>query len=253
MNPPPLVRFSDPTDAMAMEAERFGAPSAIGSCLAWETTSCLVVPRRLVRRAGFAEAAPELARRGFPVVVRSSGGGIVPQGSGILNLSIVVPLDPGERAPSPDFRWLCRPLRALLAVHGVGAEVGRVPGSFCDGAHNVVISGRKLAGTAQRRGRTTALLHVVLLVNPVLGPALDAIRTLRQHLGDGTPLRTDAHTSLAEHHTALSSPPRVAEALQHRFEAQLARRRHPGAEPDWHSATEAAVSLGTGLAQEGCP
>ena len=53
------------------------------------------------------------------------------------------------------------PLLALLEEHGLAGSYDFVPGLFCDGQYNLVIGGRKVTGTAQRRlapGRITTAL-----------------------------------------------------------------------------------------------
>lgn len=217
--------FADPLGAMSVEAEGFRRPGASGHCWVWTTAPCLVVPRTVTRRPGFEVVRECLLERGFPVVERGSGGGIVPQGPGILNVSVTVPIYPQGASTGLDYAWLCAPLCALVHSRGRVARLGAVPGSFCDGAHNVVVDNRKLAGTAQRRGSTSALLHAVVLVNPDLGPALAAIRMVRTHLGDPVPLRDDAHVSLADLSESMSDPTRVAREIQMRMDDSLASRR----------------------------
>src|SRR3546814_6489611 len=72
------------------------------ACL-WEADQSLVVPRTYRRHPPFAQACGQFARRGWPVAVRLSGGGLVPQGPGIVNLSMAyaakgVPLAPSDAA-----------------------------------------------------------------------------------------------------------------------------------------------------------
>jgi len=222
VNPSPYRWIGDPAQAMALEAEMFRRGG--GALAVWSTARCLVVPRSLSRRPGFAEACEDLLRRGFPVVVRSSGGGIVPQGPGILNVTITAPIGLHERSPTRDYAWLCAPLCALLAERGIPARRGLTSGSFCDGAHNVVVGDRKLAGTAQRRGRSTALLHLVLLVDPALQPVLDAIRRLRRGIGDLSPVRDEAHTTLATLGLAPANLSLVASEIGARFDRHLRQR-----------------------------
>ena len=218
-----LERIADPAQAMTMEANLFRRTDRL-ACIVWTTDRCLVVPNSMTRRPGFVEAQRRLDQRGFPVVVRASGGGVVPQGPGILNVTVKVPIARHERSPTADYGWLCAPLCDLVGAYGLDARRGHVPASFCDGADNVVVADRKLAGTAQHRGTTSALLHMVLLVNPELSPALDAIRYLRRYLGDTTPLDDNAHVSLASLTEALSDPAFVARELKTRLRKQLARR-----------------------------
>src|SRR3546814_11996852 len=50
------------------------------ACL-WEADQSLVVPRTYRRHPPFAQACGQFARRGWPVAVRRSGGGLGPQGA----------------------------------------------------------------------------------------------------------------------------------------------------------------------------
>lgn len=218
-------QIADPAAAMSRESSMFDQPGANGRLAMWSTRRCLVVPRSLSRRPGFEDAERALRRAGMPIVVRSTGGGIVPQGPGILNISIAVPISAHERAPHGDYAWLCRPLCDHLSDRGIDSRLGAVPGSFCDGAHNVVVDDRKLAGTAQRRGRSSALLHMVVLVEPELDGALDAVASLARALGIDVVCRS-AHTTLAGCTADSSSVAEVAAALLPRLQAHLRARVH---------------------------
>ncbi|MEM1416189.1 MAG: hypothetical protein AAGH15_14880 [Myxococcota bacterium] len=182
-----------------------------------------MVARSVSRRPGFERARAALAERRIPVVVRSTGGGVVPQGPGIVNLSATVPLSAARGATGADFARLCAPLQDWLGARGLASQLGHVPGSFCDGAHNVMVHGRKLAGAAQRRGRTHALLHMVVLVDTDLPSAVGAVRLLREHLGDAPP-RVDAHTTLAGLGMRPADLLTFAAELQRRFLGSAALR-----------------------------
>ncbi|MEL6186862.1 MAG: hypothetical protein AAFU79_19740 [Myxococcota bacterium] len=216
-----MEHFADPQAALAAEVEGLSPGRGGGSCRAWTTVRSMVVPRAMTRRGGFREAQASLEERGFPIVVRASGGGLVPQGPGILNISVTLPTRRHE-GPANDYAWLCGQLRAFVGGYGFDARTGAVPGSFCDGEHNVVVTGRKLAGTAQRRGQARSLLHAVILVDPELEPALEAVRCARAHLGDPAPLRSEAHVTLSELTETLSDPARVASELIARLQAGVA-------------------------------
>lgn len=130
---------------------------------------CLVVTRREARMEGFERACEILKREGWPVVVRASGGSCVPQGLGMLNLSIIHPRINGWNLDD-GYLLLCDLLARLLTSYGIEAETGEVPGSFCDGRYNLQIGGKKLVGTAQRwaggnRHQAAILAHACLLVD----------------------------------------------------------------------------------------
>lgn len=118
----------------------------------WDAPQGLVVPRTYAALPGFERACAVFADEGWPVSVRQSGGGVVPQGRGILNLSLAVPvvgrpLDHSEAL----YRLICEIIQAALAPMGIEARTEAVAGSFCDGRFNLAVGmpARKIVGTAQ--------------------------------------------------------------------------------------------------------
>jgi lipoate-protein ligase A len=155
----------------------------IGPCICIKVEPhCLIVTRREARMTNFAQACTTLASQGWPVVVRCSGGSCVPQGPGMLNLSLIHPrlkswtLEDG-------YLLLCELFSRLLTSYGIEAESGEVTGSFCDGRYNLQSGGKKLVGTAQRwtggnREQAAVLAHACLLVDLDLPEATDKINQL---------------------------------------------------------------------------
>ena len=102
-----------------------------------------------------------------PIATRSTGGTVVPQGQGTINISVFShhPRHPGIRET---YIALCQALMTGFATMGLETVVGARPGSFCDGDHNILLGGRKLVGTAQRwaigaDGSAICLHHCVIL------------------------------------------------------------------------------------------
>jgi len=162
---------------------------------------CLVVTRREARMPGFARAAEILAARGWPVVIRSSGGSGVPQGPGVLNLSLIYPR-PQHWRLEDGFLLLCQLLSDFLRTYGLQAETGEVPGSFCDGRYNLQVNGRKLVGTAQRWAGTArnpaVLCHACLLVDLNLADASAQLNHFYQLCGNPRQFVPTASTSLRQ-------------------------------------------------------
>ncbi|MDR5753370.1 MULTISPECIES: lipoyl protein ligase domain-containing protein [unclassified Caballeronia] len=176
----PAATSGNPLDA----EEALLAHAAAGRAVAhlWEAPVSLVVPRSYQRYATLDAARDAFAQRGCPVWLRLSGGGLVPQGPGILNLSLAYPLA-GTIGTMADAVYLH--LCAILAgaLHGLGIETNwrEVEGSFCDGRFNLAWGpagdARKIAGTAQYWRRVpqaagtrdeplyAVLAHAVLLVD----------------------------------------------------------------------------------------
>ncbi|AFT90381.1 lipoate--protein ligase family protein [Paraburkholderia phenoliruptrix] len=174
---------ADSSDPLAAEISLLSLAAA-GKCVAhlWQAPMSLVVPRSYRRFATLESTRADFARRGCPVFLRMSGGGLVPQGPGIVNLSLAYPVRGTVGAFSDVvYRHLCEILSEALGTLGLETHWQAVEGSFCDGRFNLAWGppgdARKIAGTAQywRAVRSGArgthapmhavLAHAVLLVS----------------------------------------------------------------------------------------
>ncbi len=223
-------------EGAACEAEWMACAAATGRAAAhlWHGEPGLVVPRSCTSLPGWPAAA-----RAHAVQVRASGGGVVPQGPGVLNLSLVWRAG-GSTGTTPSgteaiYRALCAELAAGLARLGLVVAPQAVPGSLCDGRFNLALAGRKLAGTAQswRRvaGQPVVLAHAVIVVDADPLALTEAANAFERDLGSGRHYRAEALTSVAQAwqgaHGAL--PPaglgeRLTAALAERFARVLAPR-----------------------------
>jgi hypothetical protein len=160
----------------------------------WTNPRCVVVPRSAV--------APDwVAHEGarVPVVRRLSGGGAVPNGPGILLISAILPHYAfSSPAPESGYQWFTALLVEALATLGIAADPGPVAGSFCDGRHNIRVTGRKIAGTAQRWRSAgpfpSTLLHAVLLTGGCRTSLTDLVRAVEPDRF----LRADRHVTAME-------------------------------------------------------
>lgn len=187
-------------DGMLREAAWLddAARSGRGVAHLWQGVPGWVVPRRTTALPAWPDV---LARHGNALQVRVSGGGLVPQGPGVWNLSLAWPAvaeTPGDMHAV--YAALCAALSRAVARLGVGAAPGPVRGSFCDGRWNLAVGGRKLVGTAQawRRvgGRQHVLAHAVIVVGADPAVLTDQANELEAELGNGRPYRAEALTCL---------------------------------------------------------
>jgi lipoate-protein ligase A len=187
-------------DGVVREAEWMANAAATGRAGAhlWQCEPGLVAPRSCTTLPGWAAAA-----RAHRVQVRASGGGVVPQGPGVLNLSLAWRAE--DAAPTNTvaiYRALCSELAAALARLGIDAKPQAVEGSFCDGRFNLAVAGRKLVGTAQswRRvaGQPVVLAHAVIVVDGDPLALTEAANAFERDLGSGRRYRADALTSVAQ-------------------------------------------------------
>jgi octanoyl-[GcvH]:protein N-octanoyltransferase len=158
----------------------------------WRTHRSLVVTPLLAHKPRFQSAADASALRGWPVVVRRTGGGPVPQGPQTLSISLAAAM-PRAQAPGidPAFTafagWLCDALRAC----GLAPEVGEIAGSCCPGRYDIAVGGKKIIGIAQRRrlGRhgdtllTAVLVHAMLWFEGNLDAGIDALERFLEEAG----------------------------------------------------------------------
>lgn len=207
---------------VAHEAEWLAGSAALGLASAhlWAARTGIVVPRRYTALPGWAAAAAD-ARHG-ELQVRASGGGLVPQGPGVWNLSLAWPA-PGAAPTGTDtvYRELCSALAAALARLGVSASPQAVSGSFCDGRYNLAVQGRKIVGTAQawRRagGVPMVLAHAVIVVDADPVALTARANAFEAALGTATRYREDAVTSVGLACGAADIERRTITALAEQF------------------------------------
>jgi octanoyl-[GcvH]:protein N-octanoyltransferase len=158
----------------------------------WRTHRCLVVTPLLAHRPRFQSAAEASAARGWPIVVRRTGGGPVPQGPQTLSISLAT-TTPRAHAPGIDpafiqfAGWICDALRAC----GLAPEIGEVEGSCCPGRYDIAVGGRKIIGIAQRRRQgkhgdqllTATLVHAMLWFEGSLDRGIDALERFLDEAG----------------------------------------------------------------------
>ncbi|TAN27690.1 MAG: lipoate--protein ligase family protein [Castellaniella sp.] len=182
-----------------------GVDGAVG-CI-WQAPQGLVVPRTYAAHPGFGDVRAELADQGWPVHIRQSGGGVVPQGPGILNISLAQrftgrPLDHADAF----YRHLCALLQASLFDFGIEARAQAVEGSFCDGRYNLAVGSpaRKVAGTAQLwrhiPGRASTqqigIVHAMILAQCDTALATARANQLETALGSGRRYQLESVDSL---------------------------------------------------------
>lgn len=196
-----IAPFSKATDGIAREESLFQA--AQPAMLIWQADeNALVVPTALARRDDMKGPMADAACKGWPVVTRGSGGGIVPQGLCTLNIAMVVAMS--DTCTMDDgYRLICDVIAEALTRFEVTSTTGSCENAFCDGQWNVLVEGRKLAGTAQR-WRTTpqgrlALIHAAILMQapePCLWPVMQNLHQVAfpKHLLP----KAEAHAALDE-------------------------------------------------------
>src|SRR5918997_4010866 len=128
------------------------------------------VTRRDTFRPGFPDAVEAAGALGYPVFVRSSGGGATAADLGTFGFSIIRPADETERGRGIKDRYdeAANLVLGAFSRLGMAAEVGEVRDEFCPGDHSVRVGGwdggMKLCGIAQRVTRRATSVGGIVLV-----------------------------------------------------------------------------------------
>ncbi len=128
------------------------------------------VTRRDTFRPGFADAVRASREEGYPVLVRSSGGGATAAHHGTFGFSIIRPATDHEPRRTVRDRYDEATALVLGAFSrlGVRAEVGDVRDEFCPGDHSIRVGdwegGMKVVGIAQRVTRRATSVGGIVLV-----------------------------------------------------------------------------------------
>lgn len=203
----PLRFCPDPTLAEQPLIEQARNGQAVAQL--WQAPQGFVVPGSYRKFSELDHVNTLFSQRGWPVWIRRSGGGLVPQGPGIVNLSLAWPVSqPLGDAAEPIYLLLCGLLQRALATFGVTSHFQSVTGSFCDGRYNLACGEgedvRKIAGTAQywrplAQGEGHIVLaHAVILVEADLPAAHQVANAFEARLNSGRVYRADKTVSLSQ-------------------------------------------------------
>lgn len=191
--------LADAAEGLALEADMLaGAGHQVAIWAA--QARAIVCPRTYTRKTGFDAAADASASRGWPLYLRPTGGGAVPQGPGVINLATVFDAPKGFTIED-GYRHLTDVIVRGLGDAAWSLRPGDTPGSFCDGAWNLSCEGQKIVGTAQRwrsqRGAPARVLaHAMILTDRQFEPGAEAVAELHTALGLGR-IDVGVHIDLA--------------------------------------------------------
>lgn len=195
-----LTSFKNANEGVRSEEKlhQLGEPSI----LIWHSLErSLVVPKSWSRKNEFMACYLESEKNGWPLVLRSSGGGTVPQGPEVINIAIIAPVK-SEISYSICYQEICTVISSTLSKFGITTGVGSVEGSFCDGDWNVTVGGRKIAGTAQRwrlnNGTKVALIHAAILTKELPESFWSSLGVVEHSAGSPLQARKNSHVVLSD-------------------------------------------------------
>jgi octanoyl-[GcvH]:protein N-octanoyltransferase len=166
-------RFEDPVTASGYFRTVFdqvAAEERPATVSITPSTRHVGVTRRDTFRPGFESAVKGANDDGYPVLVRSSGGGATAADTGTFGFSIIRPAqeEMGRGISERYDEAAAFVLGAFSRVGLLDAEVGEVKDEFCPGDHSIRVGGwdggMKLCGIAQRVTRRATSVGGIVLV-----------------------------------------------------------------------------------------
>ena len=121
-------------------ADDLMAKDAARTLFVWRSQPALIVTRTDAHLPSFAQAAQDLDARGWPVLLRKSGGGACPVGPGTLQIALILPAFGGATLETM-YAALARLIQPTLRQFGVVAGTGHVSGAFCPGRRTRPVPG----------------------------------------------------------------------------------------------------------------
>jgi lipoate-protein ligase A len=114
--------------------------------------------------AGYEDARAAARAHGYTPLLRLGGGHAAGYDEGSVLVEIVRPERVIADGIKARFAGATELLVEALALLGITARVGELPGEYCAGAWSVNAAGVKLAGTAQRSIRGASLVTAMVIV-----------------------------------------------------------------------------------------
>lgn len=136
------------TDLLIQHAHRYGQPILHF----WTLEKTLVLGMKDLRIPHLRQAVSFLKEQKINTVVRNAGGLAVLLDQEVLNVSLIFPFGNNqhlsiEAAYEQYYQWF----KHTFSTFGLSLIAGEVFNSYCPGTFDLSLSGKKIAGTAQRR------------------------------------------------------------------------------------------------------
>lgn len=142
-----------------------GAGTSPAAIRLWVHRDTVVLGTQDSRLPNIDEAIHRLHQKGYQTVVRNSGGMAVVLDSGVLNLSLVLPVKDIFSGIDDGYEKMVALVQEMLAPFGVQVETGEIKGSYCPGRFDLSIGQRKFGGISQRRVKGGMAAQVFLIAN----------------------------------------------------------------------------------------
>ena len=175
-------------------ADVLTSQSAAPALMAWRCQPALLVTRSETRLPHFDGAAAAMQAAGWPVLLRKSGGGACPVGSGTVQVSMIEAAFSGATMKAK-YAVLTRLIQSTLDFFQIVSRTGSVLGAYCSGSCDLAVQGKKIAGMSQHWFRNRCGIRCVVTaasINIEEAPDVFAGVVNRFYDSAGGPLRCQA-------------------------------------------------------------
>lgn len=174
-----LGLYVDPKQSFAMDdtlCASVGKGLSPATARSWVHHNTIVLGIQDTRLPFLQDGVKLLAKEGYRVIVRNSGGLAVVLDEGVLNVSLIfaeqkkgIDIDRGYDA-------MVELIRRMLSLYEVDIEAYEIVGSYCPGSYDLSINGKKFAGISQRRLRGGVAVQIYLCADGSGRERADLIR-----------------------------------------------------------------------------
>lgn len=142
-----------------------GAGDSPATARLWVHDRTIVLGIQDSRLPQAAAGIDDLHGRGCRVMVRNSGGLAVPLDRGVLNLSLVLPVESVFLGIDLGYETMVALVKKMLMPYTRQVEAKEIVGSYCSGRYDLSIDGKKFAGISQRRTKGGMAVQIFLNVS----------------------------------------------------------------------------------------
>jgi octanoyl-[GcvH]:protein N-octanoyltransferase len=142
-------------------ADELTSQFATPTLMVWRCKPALLVTRSETRLPHFDGAAAEMQAAGWPVLLRKSGGGACPVGSGTVQVSMIEVAFSGATMKAK-YAVLSKLIQSTLCFFQIVSRIGSVAGAYCSGSYDLAVKGKKIAGMSQHWFRNRCGIHCVV-------------------------------------------------------------------------------------------
>lgn len=180
----PDVLYSFALDELLCRQTGRGGPAI---CHLWRHPRAFVMGVRDSRLPKALESEHQLRDLGYDTAIRHSGGAAVPLDSGVVNLSLILPITEKRHNQDfhQDFEIMVQLIREALQDTGRTVDAGEITGAYCPGAFDLSIHGRKFCGIAQRRQNKSFIIQAFIIAEGSGAERASLVRSFYDKAAEG--------------------------------------------------------------------